>query len=68
MPVVARIADHYDARSSFPARPSKNIFSRKHAGIGKAVPLIQQSNQSAFAPYKAILKQRCVQLTAIGGE
>jgi hypothetical protein len=54
------MADHYGARSSIPARPTKNIFSRRYAGIGKPVPLIRQGDQSAFASHGAILKQRCV--------
>ena len=58
MPVVARIADHYDARSSFPARPSKNIFSRKHAGIGKAVPLIRQAQPNRPRPLQGDLEAK----------
>ena len=59
MPVVARmIADHYGARSSFPARPSKNIFSRKHAGIGKAVPLIRQAQPNRPRPLQGDLEAK----------
>src|SRR6516162_3541714 len=43
---------HYGARSSFPARPSKNIFSRRHAGIGKSVPLIRQARPIRLRPLR----------------
>ena len=56
MPVVARmIADHYGARSSFPARPSKNI-SRGHAGIGKPVPLIREAQPNRPRPLQGDLE------------
>jgi len=69
MPVVARmIADHYGARSSFPARPSKNIFFARtrrnwQARAAYSAGVIKPPSP----PYKAILKQRCVRSTAIGG-
>ena len=62
MPVVARmIADHYGARSSFPARPSKNIFfARTRRNWQARAAYSAGVTKSALAPYKAILKQRCV--------
>jgi len=37
-------SQHYDgATKSIPARPRKNISSRRHAGIGRPVPLIRQA-------------------------
>ena len=62
MPVVARmIADHYGARSSFPARPSKNIFfARTRRNWQARAAYSAGATNPALAPYKAILKQMCV--------
>jgi hypothetical protein len=51
---------YYGAKMSIPARPRKNIFSRRHTGIGNPVPLIQQAQPTRLRPSRAILKQRCV--------
>src|SRR6516162_1447737 len=60
---------HYGVRSSFPARPSKNIFSRGHAGIGKPVPLIRQAQPNRPRPLQGDLETKvCGVSTAIGGD
>jgi hypothetical protein len=41
---------YYGAKSSIPARPKKNISSRRHAGIGKPVPLIRQAQPNRPRP------------------
>jgi hypothetical protein len=43
----------------------KNIFSRRHAGIGKPVPLIRQAQtKPALAPHGATLEQSCLRFNA----
>ena len=51
---------HYGARSSFPARPQKKIFCEGTPELASPCRLFGRRNQSALAPYKAIMKQRYV--------
>jgi hypothetical protein len=50
----------YGVRSSIPARPRKNIFREGTPELASPCRLFGRRNQTALAPYKAILKQRCV--------
>jgi hypothetical protein len=47
-------------RSSFPARPKKIFFREGTPELASPCRLFGRRNQTALAPYKAILKQRCV--------
>jgi hypothetical protein len=47
---------YYGATSSIPARPRKNIFWRRHAGIGKPVPLIRQVQPTRPRPSRGDLE------------
>src|SRR5262249_37858323 len=51
---------HYGARSSFPARPKKIFFREGTPELASPCRLFGRRNQTALAPYRAILKQRCV--------
>ena len=57
---------YYGAKTSIPARPRKNIFSRRHAGIGKPMPLIRQEHPTRPRPHRATLKQSCLRFNGKG--
>jgi hypothetical protein len=48
----------YGARTSIPARLRKNIFSRRHAGIGRPVPLIRQRQPTCPRPSRGDLEAK----------
>jgi hypothetical protein len=51
---------YYGASSSFPARPKKIFLREGTPELASPCRLFGRRNQTALAPYKAILKQRCV--------
>jgi len=51
---------NYGARSSIPARLRKKIFREGTPELASPCRLFGRRDQTALAPYKAILKQRCV--------
>src|SRR5262249_20945698 len=57
---VLGLATDYGVRSSFPARPKKIFFREGTPELASPCRLFGRRNQTALAPYKAILKQRCV--------
>src|SRR5262249_50283562 len=55
---------HYGARSSFPARQKKISFREGTPELASPCRLFGRRDQSAFAPYGAMLKQSCPRFNA----